>query len=97
MLLGRAAGVEASYEVWLTAWPLAKLIALVPISLAGLGVREAALVALMRPFGAPAAAVMAAGLLWQALLVGGGLVGGLVVLGSREADLSPCEQPVLTE
>lgn len=77
--LGRAAGVEASAGAWLVAWPLAKLIALVPVSLNGLGVREAALVFFMRPFGASAAAVTASSLLWQALLTVGSLVGGLAV------------------
>jgi uncharacterized membrane protein YbhN (UPF0104 family) len=75
--LGMAAGVNVAPAVWLFAWPLAKLAALVPISLAGLGVREAALVALMRPFGADAAAVMASGLLWQGVLMASGLVGWL--------------------
>jgi len=78
MQLGVSVGVNVPLAGWLVAWPLAKLVALAPISLAGLGVREAALVAFMRPFGAPAAAVTAAGLLWQAVLVTGGLIGWLV-------------------
>jgi glycosyltransferase 2 family protein len=73
--LGRAVGLEADFAVWLLAWPLAKLVALVPISLAGLGVREASLIGLMRPFGVPPAGIVAAGLLWQSVLMAGGLVG----------------------
>jgi uncharacterized membrane protein YbhN (UPF0104 family) len=75
--LGLAVGVDVLFAGWLVAWPLAKLVALVPISLAGLGVREAALVAFLRPFGAAAAPVAAAGLLWQSVLFAGGLVGWL--------------------
>lgn len=75
--LGAAVGVDVAAAGWLVAWPLAKLVALAPISLAGLGVREAALVALMRPYGAPAALVAAAGLVWQSILVAGGLIGWL--------------------
>jgi uncharacterized membrane protein YbhN (UPF0104 family) len=73
--LGRAVGVQVGLDVWLLAWPLAKLVALVPISLAGLGVREASLIGLMRPFGVPAGGIVAAGLLWHSVLVTGGPVG----------------------
>jgi uncharacterized membrane protein YbhN (UPF0104 family) len=73
--LGRAVGMAAPVSAWFMAWPLAKLAALIPISAAGLGVREAALVVLMRPFGDPPGAVMAAGLLWQAVFITGGLLG----------------------
>jgi uncharacterized membrane protein YbhN (UPF0104 family) len=84
-LFGDAVGVGAPLSAWFTAWPLAKLVALAPISLAGLGVREAALVAFMQPFGAAPAPVMAAGLLWESVLVGGGLVGWLAGLVAAPA------------
>jgi uncharacterized membrane protein YbhN (UPF0104 family) len=74
---GAAVGADIPLAGWLVAWPLAKLVALLPVSLAGLGVREAALVAFLRPYGAPAALVTAAGLLWQSVLFAGGLVGWL--------------------
>lgn len=78
--LGEAAGVRPGLAAWLLAWPLAKIIAIVPVSLAGLGVREAALVGFMRPFGVPAPAIMAVGLLWEGILVTGGVLGWLVTL-----------------
>lgn len=74
--LAQAVGLEVSPVVWFFAWPLAKLIAVVPISVAGLGVREAGLAALVTPFGAEAALVVAAGLIWQSILFAGGLLGG---------------------
>ena len=77
MRFGSAVGVNVPLAGWLVAWPLAKLVALVPVSLAGLGVREAALVAFLRPYGAAVALVTAAGLLWQSVLFAGGLVGWL--------------------
>lgn len=83
LCLGSTAGVEVPAGAWFVAWPLAKLVATLPLSLAGLGVREAALVVFMQPFGAAPAAVTAAGLLWQGLLATGGLVGGLIMLGPR--------------
>ncbi len=78
--LGSALGVEPGFGAWLMAWPLAKLVATLPISLAGLGVREAALAAFMRPFGASASVVVAVGLLWETILVAGGLVGWITTL-----------------
>jgi uncharacterized membrane protein YbhN (UPF0104 family) len=73
--LARQAGVEAGLAAWFVAWPLSKLIAVLPISLGGLGVREAALVSLLAPYGADGTAVLASGLLWQAVLAVSGLVG----------------------
>ncbi|MEO2049271.1 MAG: hypothetical protein ABGX16_22155, partial [Pirellulales bacterium] len=59
-------------------WPLAKLAALMPVTMAGLGVRESALILLMQPFGAEASSVAAASLLWQTILFAGGFIGGMV-------------------
>lgn len=73
--LGRAVGMRAPVSAWFMAWPLAKLAAVLPVSAAGLGVREAAFVVLMRPFGDPPASAMATGLLWQATFIVGGLIG----------------------
>jgi hypothetical protein len=41
-------------------------------------VREAALVSLLAPYGAPREAVLASGILWQAILIITGLAGLLV-------------------
>jgi uncharacterized membrane protein YbhN (UPF0104 family) len=70
-----AARVEAAPTVWVFAWSSAKLISLAPISLGGLGVREASMAGLMRPFGADPAKVIAIGLIWQTLLYTSGLIG----------------------
>jgi uncharacterized membrane protein YbhN (UPF0104 family) len=80
IVLAQAAGLTVPAAGWLFAWPLAKLIAVVPISLAGLGVREASLAALMSAYGASAPKVVAVGLLWQSVLFAGGLTGGLAQL-----------------
>jgi len=78
--LGRSVGLEAPLGVWLVVWPLAKLAALLPLTQGGIGVREAALVALFRPFGVAPAPALAAGLLFEAMLVGGSLAAGGVAL-----------------
>lgn len=75
--IGYAVGIEVALGVWFFAWPLAKVAALLPISLNGLGVRDAALAALLVPFGATAALGVVASLVWQTVVYAGGLLGGL--------------------
>jgi uncharacterized membrane protein YbhN (UPF0104 family) len=76
--LAGAMSVHVELAAWFVAWPLSKLVATLPISLGGLGVREAVLVALLTPFGAPGDGVVASSLLWQGVIAIGG-IGGLVV------------------
>ena len=78
--LATASGLTVPTEAWYFAWPLAKLIAIVPISLAGLGVREASLAVLMAPLGADPAKVVAVGLMWQVVLFAAGILGGILFL-----------------
>ena len=73
--LARDVGVTTGLAAWFVAWPLSKLIAVLPVSLGGIGVREAALVSLMAPYGAPNDAVLASGFLWQTVLIVSGLLG----------------------
>ncbi len=79
MQLGRAVGLDLPVGAWVFAWPLAKLLAVLPISLGGLGLREASLAALLTPFGAEAAQVVTAGLTWQAVLWLTGGLGALIL------------------
>ena len=75
VMLAEGLGVEAPLAVWLFAWPLAKILAVAPISLGGIGVREASLAGLMAPFGADPAGVVAASLIWQGVLFVTGALG----------------------
>jgi uncharacterized membrane protein YbhN (UPF0104 family) len=81
--LGTLIGIEVSFAAWLIAWPLAKIVALLPVSLGGLGVREAALAALLATFSVSGVLAVAEALVWQSILFGFGLVGGLVALWGR--------------
>jgi uncharacterized membrane protein YbhN (UPF0104 family) len=83
MALAEACGLHLAFREWLFAWPLAKMAAAIPITQGGIGVREAALAALLLPFGAPAALTVAAGLAWEAIVIAGALFGGAfsVLLG----------------
>ena len=75
-----AAQIAAPVAAWFFAWTTAKIIAIAPISLGGLGVREASMAALLVPFGADPAQVVAIGLVWQSVLYVSGLIGFLVQL-----------------
>ncbi len=90
-LLAISCGLPLPLRIWLFAWPLAKLAALLPLTQGGVGVREAALVALLAPFGAPGPLVLAAGLAWEGVSVAGALIAGLVSLLLRRAGKAPGE------
>ena len=75
--------------VWLFAWPLAKLIATLPISLGGLGVREASLAAVFAAFATASPVVIAVGFVWQTILITTGLVGLGVQFLSRKRNSEP--------
>ena len=76
--MGHASGLHLAFGLWLFAWPLAKLSALLPVTFGGIGVREAALVALLLPFGASPVLVAAVGLIFEAITTIGGLIAGVI-------------------
>ncbi len=84
-LLGISCGLPLPLRVWLFAWPLAKIAAVMPITQGGIGVREAALVVLLAPFGAPAATVLATGIVWEGVIIAGALLAGLTAFLLRLA------------
>jgi hypothetical protein len=85
-LLAISCGLFLPLRVWLFAWPLAKIAALLPLTQGGMGIREAVLVGLLLPFGARAPLVLASGLAWEGIIVAGGLISGLVAFVLRRAD-----------
>ena len=76
--LGRSSGLMLSASTWFFAWPLSKLAALAPITIGGIGAREAAFAAILVPFGHPATRSVAVGLLYEAISISGGLLAGLI-------------------
>jgi uncharacterized protein (TIRG00374 family) len=72
-----AVQVAAPVAAWFFAWSTAKIVAIAPISLGGLGVREAVMATLLAPFGADPAQVIAIGLIWQTVLYASSLVAAL--------------------
>jgi uncharacterized membrane protein YbhN (UPF0104 family) len=83
--LGAGVGIHIPLAVWFLVWPLAKVASLLPISLGGLAVREATLAALLVPFGVRPSAGVAVSLVWQSVLIAGGLLGGLLWLLLRKS------------
>jgi uncharacterized protein (TIRG00374 family) len=83
-ILGKACGIELPLNVWFFAWPLAKLAAMIPISIGGLGVREMALAAFLNRFGIPLSSSVGLGLLWETVIVAGGIIGGFFYLYAKK-------------
>lgn len=80
VLIARAIGIDIPFAAWLVAWPLAKLVSLVPVTIGGLGIREGALAALLIPFSVPPALAVAESLVWQSVLYALSLIGGVTSL-----------------
>ncbi|MEZ5733296.1 MAG: lysylphosphatidylglycerol synthase transmembrane domain-containing protein [Paracoccaceae bacterium] len=96
--LAEPVGVHVPLAAWFFAWPLAKIIATLPISLGGLGVRESSLAALLVPFGATAPEVVASGLAWQGILYLAGALGALILLASGGwVTTAPAKLPEMSE
>jgi uncharacterized membrane protein YbhN (UPF0104 family) len=91
------AGADAPAAAWFFAWPLAKLVAIIPISLAGLGVREAALASFLAPFGAVPALVVAAGLMWQSIQFAAGIMCAIAFFATPGRPALRADTPAPTE
>lgn len=75
--IGRSVGIDVATSIWFMAWPLAKIAGLLPVSLGGIAVRDATFGALLVPFGVPMATGVVAHLVWQTVMIAGGLIAGL--------------------
>jgi uncharacterized protein (TIRG00374 family) len=79
-LAGDSVGIPLSFAGWLIIVPPVSLIQLLPVSLAGWGVREVALVVALAAFGVPAETALAASVLLGLCQISIGLPGGLIWL-----------------
>jgi uncharacterized membrane protein YbhN (UPF0104 family) len=80
MLIGDSLGIPLSFATWLLVVPPVSLIQLVPVSLAGWGVREAGMVVILAGFGVPAETALATSVLAGLGLAAIGLPGGAIWL-----------------
>jgi uncharacterized membrane protein YbhN (UPF0104 family) len=90
-LVGDAVGSPLPLGSWMMIVPPVTLLQLVPISLAGWGVREAALVVALGWFGVRAEAALAISVLVGLCLILVGLPGGLIWLA--DWDIAPSRRP----
>ena len=87
--LGAECQINLPLHIWFVVWPLAKLSAMLPIGLGGLGVRETALAVLLSRFHIPFSRSVGLGLLWESILITGGGVGGIFYALSRKKNSRP--------
>jgi uncharacterized membrane protein YbhN (UPF0104 family) len=84
MAVADSLGVDLPFLSWVVIVPPVSLIQLVPVSLAGWGVRELGFVVVLAGFGIPAEAALATSLLVGLCLIIVGLPGGLLWLTGRD-------------
>lgn len=82
-LVGRAVGLDYGLGTYLVVVPPVTLLTVLPISVAGWGVREGGLLGLFALLGADHAAVLAMSLLYGVVLIGASLPGLVVYLNGR--------------
>ena len=78
LAIARSCGIGIGLGPWMFAWLLAKLVAFIPLTVAGIGARELALAALLAPFGVPAGQAVTLGIAWDVVAVAGSLGAGAV-------------------
>jgi len=91
--LGRLIGIDIPLHVWFFVWPLAKIAGLTPLTQGGIGVREAAQAALFAPFGVPAVQAVATGLVFEVVIITGGLLSGVIAIVGRQNATAPEPAP----
>lgn len=86
-LLGVGLGLPAPFLAYAVAVPLVTLATLLPISLNGIGIREASLALFLGGSGVDSSGALALGLLWLTMLLAAGALGGVAfALGGRDAE-----------
>jgi len=85
MLLGHAVSMQVDWRYYFIFHPLVSVLSAVPVSVAGLGIREAGYIWFLQRQGVDHDTAFAFGLLWFVVLLVSSLVGGLVYLWSGAA------------
>ncbi len=78
--VGRAMDLDIPTQAFFVAVPMVALMAAVPISINGVGIRESGLALILSWYGVPQALGVTLGLLWFLVTAASGLIGGLVYL-----------------
>ena len=85
ILLGHALSMQVDWRYYFIFHPLVSVLSAIPLSVAGLGIREAGYVWFLQRQGVGGDAAAAFGILWFAVLLASSLTGGLVYLWSGAA------------
>lgn len=85
LLLGGAVSMHVDWRYYFIFHPLVSVLSALPVSVAGLGIREAGYVWFLERQGVPRDTAVAFGILWFAVLLASSAVGGLVYLWSGAA------------
>jgi len=79
-LIGQALGLDVPLGVFGVAVPMVALLTLLPVSVSGMGVREAGMVLFLQPAGVAVGPAVTVAFLWFCVQTAGGLCGALVYL-----------------
>jgi hypothetical protein len=82
-LIGAALNLDVPWAVYGVAAPMVSLLTLLPVSLNGMGVREAGMVVFLAPAGVSAGAAVTVAFLWFCVQTAAGLLGAGVYLAGR--------------
>jgi hypothetical protein len=84
-LLARGISVDLGFGYSLLLLPLVTLVTVLPISIAGWGLRESAMVVALGLIGVPAAAAFSLSILYGLVVMASGIPGGMIWLVTRRA------------
>ncbi len=85
ILIGRAMGLAIPTAAYCVAVPAVAVLTILPLSISGIGIREGGLAWMLAGYGVSQELGVTLGLLWFLATVVGGLIGGIVYLGSEGA------------
>jgi uncharacterized membrane protein YbhN (UPF0104 family) len=89
VMLAASLGLDLPAATWAIIYPATAVVAFLPISLSGVGPREAAYVYLLGLSGIPREEALSLGIMWLSIVIINGLVGGGIYLFGGELRASP--------
>jgi uncharacterized protein (TIRG00374 family) len=92
-IIARSLNMDLDFQLFLVAMPPVFLLTFIPISLAGWGIREGAMVGIFMLVGADKDHILAVSILYGLILIISSLPGGLFWLNSKHHDEAKAESP----
>jgi uncharacterized membrane protein YbhN (UPF0104 family) len=85
ILIGRALEFETPWSYACVFFPLVDIMTMLPVSFSGIGLREGGLLFFLSKLGVAPEKSVACGILWLAIVIASGLVGGLAFVARRRS------------